>query len=118
PGVIKLAKKIAQRIKTTDPQMIQEIQKSMGIDYVDQSMIGFYIYKYYKTKAREHDKLYGPMFYYEMLPDKYSKIDIPFIQKLIDFINYNFHGSDGIIEICDTKFSYFSEKTKNLFLAN
>jgi hypothetical protein len=116
PHVIKLARVLARSIKQENSSVINEIKNSLQTNYVNESMIGFFIFKILEKIEQEHDIPYGPKFYYEMLPSKYSQISIPHIQPLIDFINYNFPGQEGLDEILETDFSYFNKETRSLLL--
>ena len=117
--IVNLSGKLAEGLNNDDQLIIQDMQNELGISDVNVSMIGLYVYKITKKLAeRTNTEVRKPEFYFNMLPNKYCKIDITIPHKLIQFINYNFPSSNDLQELFSKKQNYFNTKTQTLLDRN
>jgi len=119
PYVQKLSKTLLVDIEKNDALTFNTMKKYLKINYINSSMIGFFIANLFEEMERKKGELpYGPLFYYDMLPKKLCLINIPHLDYLVEFINHNFPDQIDFNELKEEKFPYFNSSTKKLIYGN
>jgi len=119
PIVQKLSKSLLVNIEKNDGPTFNKMKKYLKINYINSSMIGFFIAKLFEEMERKEGELpYGPLLYYDMLPKKLCLINIPYLDYLVEFINHNFPDQIVFNELKEEKFPYFNSSTKKLISGN
>ncbi|MGI0047765.1 MAG: hypothetical protein ACREBB_11365 [Nitrosotalea sp.] len=114
PFVKNFADVLSRGLKLGSQSVIEKMQRTLGIQDVNESMIGFYIFKFFLVNEKETGFAYGVGFYYDMLPLEYCEIDIQSPTQLIEFIKINFTHPLDLSQEIDSKFSSFNKKTRQL----
>ena len=119
PIVKKLSKSFLADLEKNDESTFNKMKKYLGINYINSSMIGFFIAKLIEEIEREKGEMpYGPGFCYDMLPKKLCLIYIPHLDYLVEFINHNFPDQILFDDLVEEKFPYFNSSTKKLIYEN
>ncbi|MDE1861515.1 MAG: hypothetical protein KGI33_01245 [Thaumarchaeota archaeon] len=114
PMVRQHADALSHRLRLQSDDVVKILQYVLGIRDVNESMIGFYIYKQFFEREKQFDLPYCYDFYYKMLPKKYCKIGIQSPSQLIEFMKHNFQHSLDLQQEIESGFSCFNRKTKRL----